>query len=144
MERIEHSQLDRLLPHREPMRVVAGVEILDSDNWKVSLRGLPYEWLGLKEGEAVPGYWAVEWMAQAAALGSAVVTPREKTPEGRLVLIRNLRLNAFWLAITPAWIIQVERLQGEGTGLFLFRAQLENPGGTVEAEAEFGVWIEDN
>ncbi len=142
MERIEQSQLDQMLPHREPMRVVAGVEVLDDSRWRCSLVDLPRRWLGVGRAEPIPAYWIIEWMAQAAALGSAVVTPRERPPEGRLVLIRSLSLQAFEVDVSKEASIRVERLQGEGSGLFLFRAWLENAAAEVQAEAEFGIWIE--
>ncbi|MCC5835271.1 MAG: hypothetical protein JJU20_11090 [Opitutales bacterium] len=142
MEKIEKSQLDQMLPHSEPIRVVSGVEVLSSSRWRCSLMDMPRQWMGVGKEEAVPGYWVIEWMAQAAALGSAVVTPREEPPTGRLVLIRSLSLQAFNLDLAADGSILVERLQGEDAGLFLFKAWLENSAAEVQAEAEFGVWIE--
>jgi predicted hotdog family 3-hydroxylacyl-ACP dehydratase len=142
MERIEQSRLDQLLPHREPIRVVAGVEVLDSKHWRCSLSDLPCQWMGIEDSMAVPGYWVIEWMAQAAALGSAFMAERTQPSAGRLVLIRSLSLAAFSLTVDKRAFIRVERMQGEGSGLLIFRAWLENSAVDVQAEAEFGIWIE--
>lgn len=132
-----------MIPHRKPIRVVEKVEVHSEKSWRCPLIELPLDWLGYDPERGLPAYWVVEWMAQASALGLAVFHDGEEARGGRLALIRSFETEEFFLQPQPDWAIEVEKLQGEGGGIFLFRASLTSEGGSkVDARAEFCVWIE--
>lgn len=135
--------LDRLLPHRPPIRVVRRITMHAADRWTCPLHLRTDDWTDGAHANGIPAFWAVEWMAQAAGLGLSLAEMSDTTPSGRLALIRSFEAAAFSLPCRESWLVDIEKRRDGGDGLWLFRGELTDADTEAPcARAEFCLWVQ--
>ncbi|MCC5806218.1 MAG: hypothetical protein JJU00_07805 [Opitutales bacterium] len=135
--------IDRLLPHRPPIRVVRRITIHAENRWTCPLQLRTEDWTDGSPGNGIPAFWALEWMAQAAGLGLSLAENGDTTPSGRLALIRNFEAQAFSFPCRELWSVYVERRREGTDGLWLFHAELTDAeAARTWACAEFCLWVQ--
>ena len=99
-------ELDEILPHRLPMRLIEKVEEFDAAAQRAVVSFAVDSRSPFFDGEGVPGWVAIEYMAQAAAalvgMRDRATSPGQPPKPGLLLGTRRLELSldAFTLGMT--------------------------------------------
>lgn len=136
--------LAELVPHAGPMRLVARVLAHAPSGTRCALDPAASELFRDADGR-IPGWVALEWMAQCIAAHGGLVARAAGRPPSPGMLVGARRLELAQSAFTPGDPLEVEaRFAGAAGALASFECALRSGDGEVAATAILSVYVSES
>ena len=135
--------MESVVPHRAPMLLIDGVESFDAERKHVTVSARIRPDSPFFDGEGVPAWVAIEYMAQAAAtlagLGDSIEDPGGKPRPGLLLGTRCLTLSADRFAVGATYRISAFCTFDDSTAA-AFQCEMTDDAGRVVASVSLNAY----